>query len=121
MHLRMSPQLRESLRAAASDAGCSLNAFAVQVLSAAAGDAARFRSVDDASARKEAARPTQRWRSRFARNEFMKRMAEEMGSSAMFGLVRRLDADDPGYFLEWWTARHAGEKVREPRLSDTAK
>jgi hypothetical protein len=115
----MAPQLRESLRAAASDAGCSLNAFAVQVLSAAAGDAARFRSANDSEERKEAARPAQKWRSRFARNDFIGRMGAEMGSSAMVALVGRLDAEDPGYFLEWWNARHTGDKLREPRFSDT--
>ena len=42
--LRMSPQLREGLREAADRAGCSLNAFAVQILATAAGDPARFRA-----------------------------------------------------------------------------
>ena len=103
----MSPQLRESLRDAANDAGCSLNAFAVQVLSAAAGDAARFRSVAEAEVRAEAVRPKQEWKSRMARNDFMRVKGEEMGSVAMAELVRRLDAENPGYFLEWWNNRPA--------------
>ena len=101
----MSPQLREGLRAAANDAGCSLNAFAVQVLSAAAGDAARFRSVAESAARTEATRPKQEWRNRMARNDFIRFMGEEMGSAAMVALVQRLDVDDPGHFLEWQEAR----------------
>ncbi len=117
VHLRMSPQLRESLRVAANDAGCSLNAFAVQVLSAAAGDAARFRTVEESNVRAAAARPAQKWRSRRARSDFIGRMGVEMGTPAMAALVRRLDAEDPGYFLDWWTARSNGEKVREPKLS----
>jgi hypothetical protein len=103
----MSPQLRDSLRDAANEAGCSLNAFAVQVLSAAAGDAARFRSVTDSDARTEAARPAQEWRSRTARNDFINAMRQEMGTVAMAALVKRLDAEDPGHFLEWWNARPA--------------
>src|SRR4029079_9892789 len=43
--LRMSPQLRDALRASALDAGCSLNAFAIQVLASAAGHRARFRGT----------------------------------------------------------------------------
>jgi Tfp pilus assembly protein FimV len=98
----MSPQLRESLRDAAKDAGCSLNAFAVQVLAAAAGDAARFRGTPDSDVRAEAVRPAQEWRSRAARNDFINAMRAEMGSVAMAALVQRLDVEDPGYFLEWW-------------------
>jgi hypothetical protein len=119
MHLRMSPQLRESLRAAASEAGCSLNAFAVQVLSAAAGDAARFRSVDDSNVRQEAARPPQKWRSRLARNDFIRVKGRETGWVGLTALVHRLDTEDPGYFLEWYNARRTGDTVREPRFSDT--
>ena len=103
----MSPQLRESLRDAANDAGCSINAFAVQVLSAAAGDAARFRNVTDANARIEAVRPKQEWRSRLARNDFIRFTSEEIGSVAMAALVQRLDVENPGYFLEWQNARQA--------------
>src|SRR5262249_7780758 len=43
--LRMSAQLRDGLRMAASAAGCWLTASAVQVLAAAAGQHARFRGT----------------------------------------------------------------------------
>ena len=45
--LRMSRSLRDSLHSAAAAAGCSLNGYALQILAAAAGDPARFRSVAD--------------------------------------------------------------------------
>jgi hypothetical protein len=41
--VRMAPSLREGLKQAADDEGCSLNAYIVQVLAAAAGHRARFR------------------------------------------------------------------------------
>src|SRR3954467_4056793 len=41
--LRMSRSLRDALHAAAAQDGCSLNAYALQVLAAAAGDPAGFR------------------------------------------------------------------------------
>ena len=103
----MSPQLRESLRAAAIEAGCSLNGFAIQVLSAAAGDASRFRSADESEARATAARPTQNWRHRQARNDFMRATSMEIGSPATAALVMRLDVEDPGHYLEWQRAREA--------------
>src|SRR3954471_1430721 len=43
--LRMSRSLRDALHSAAAAAGCSLNGYALQILAAAAGDPARFRSV----------------------------------------------------------------------------
>ena len=95
------------MRAAANDAGCSLNAFAVQVLSAAAGDANRFRSTDESQARATAARPTQNWRHRLARSNFIGVMGSEVGSAAMAALVQRLDVEDPGHYLEWQRAREA--------------
>ena len=41
----MSRSLRDALHSAAAAAGCSLNAYALQILAAAAGDPARFRSA----------------------------------------------------------------------------
>jgi hypothetical protein len=43
--IRMAPQLRDGLKASAEFAGCSLNAYVVQVLAAAAGQRARFRGT----------------------------------------------------------------------------
>jgi len=107
----MSHQLRESLRDAANDVGCSLNSFAVQVLSAAAGDASRFRSADDNQTRVAAALPVPEWRRREARNDFLKATTQEIGSVAMAALVKRLDAEDPGHYLEWQRARQAGNAL----------
>ena len=116
--LRMSPQLREGLRHAADRAGCSLNAFAVQILATAAGDPARFRAQssheesETAAARSSATRlgirsngssggdtpspatsSSARWASSWAR--------------------KRLDAEDPGYFVEWLRLRTDEREARE--------
>jgi hypothetical protein len=83
-------QLRHGLRDAADDAGCSLNANAVQVLAAAAGDPG---SID--------------------RNESIETMGAELGSEKMVALVRRFDAEEPGYFVEWRRLRTAEREARE--------
>jgi hypothetical protein len=90
LHLRMAPHLREALRDAARAAGCSLNAFAVQVLAAAAGD------------------------------EFIGFLGIEIGSEARWALMRRIDAEDPEYYLEWHRARQTGCEPRAPRLTPAA-
>jgi len=115
----MAPHLRESLRDAARAAGCSLNAFAVQVLAAAAGDAARFRALDEPDSRPALAPARQTWRVRAARNEFIGIMGMEIGSLARSALMRRLDAEDPGYYLEWHRARETGHEPRAPRIAPT--
>jgi hypothetical protein len=120
LHLRMAPHLREALRDAARAAGCSLNAFAVQVLAAAAGDAARFRALGEPDSRPALAPTRQTWRVRAARNEFIGVMGIEMGSVARSALLRRIDAEDPGYFLEWHQARQTGREPREPRIMPVA-
>jgi hypothetical protein len=124
--LRMSPQLREGLRNAADEAGCSLNAFAVQVLATAAGDPGRFRvssSHDESETRdlKELERDAlgyplrwkERWAHSGARNEFIGTMGTELGTEEMVALVKRLDAEDPGYFVEWQRLRRAEREVQE--------
>ena len=50
--LRMSPRLRDALRASALEAGCSLNQFAVQVLASAAGHHARFAELPETTDRR---------------------------------------------------------------------
>jgi hypothetical protein len=113
--LRMSPQLRAGLRDAAAKSGCSVNAFAVQVLATAVGDPARFRPPDvpvpdlhdiprdgtgfpvGGNARREHLR---------ARNEFIRVMSEEMPGE-MVALVKKYDAEDPGHFVEWQRLREA--------------
>jgi hypothetical protein len=101
----MSPQLRDALRRAAENAGCSMNAYAVQVLATATGDPACFRATVDAP--HESPRPKQQWRHKAARQDFMLAMAEEIGWAAAGPLVRRYDAEDPGYFLAWKQRREA--------------
>jgi hypothetical protein len=113
----MAPHLREALRDAARAAGCSLNAFAVQVLAAAAGDAARFRSLHEPDARPALAPARQTWRLRAARNEFIGTMGIEIGSLARSALMRRLDAEDPEYYLEWQRARATGREPGAPRIT----
>jgi hypothetical protein len=126
LFLRMSPQLREGLRDTADDAGCSLNAFAVQVLAAAAGDPGHFR-VPGSSAESEAPdadelerdalgyplRWKEPWAHSGARNEFIGTMGTELGTERMVALVKRLDAEVPGYFVEWHRLRMAEREVRE--------
>jgi hypothetical protein len=105
VHLRMSPQLRDALRRAALNAGCSMNAYAVQVLATAAGDPACFRANVDAP--HESPRPAQTWRHKAARESFMFTMAEQIGFTAANALVKKYDAEDPGFYIPWWERRAA--------------
>lgn len=94
--LRMSRPLRDALHEAAAGAGCSLNAYALQILAAAAGDPARF-----------PLRPTDRSEHRLARRAFFDAMTEEHGASAADQLVRQHEIEDPAFFVEW-ARRRAG-------------
>jgi hypothetical protein len=85
------------------------------VLSAAAGDASRFRNAEVDKARVAAALPVPQWRRRQARNDFLKAMTQEIGTVATGALVKRLDAEDPGHYYNWELARRAGKP-----LGDTA-
>jgi hypothetical protein len=122
----MSPQLRDGLREAATAAGCSLNAFAVQVLAAAAGDPARFRpsgpheepeSPDVNELERDAlGYPLERIaraQHSGARNDFIGTMGNELGPDEMVALVKRFDAEEPGYFVEWQRIRNAERAARE--------
>jgi hypothetical protein len=125
VYLRMSPQLRDGLRVAADDAGCSLNAFAVQVLAAAAGDPARFR---DRAAEAARAAPRKlerdalgyplewaaRWQHAGARNEFIAVMhSSDVPRSEWIPLVKKYDAEDPGFYVEWLRLRQDEHAARE--------
>jgi len=113
----MSRSLRDALHSAAAADGCSLNAYALQVLASAAGDAARFRSgtitVGDEPrdiARGERGiplKPKDRGEHLRARQEYFEAMAAESGAVAADRLVRQYEADDPGFFVEW-SLRKAG-------------
>ena len=105
----MAPQLRDAVRRAAENAGCSMNAYAVQVLATATGDPAAFRATVDAP--NESPRPKQMWRHREARKDFMRAMSEQLGWKEMGALVNKYDAEDPGYFLAWKERRDADPEV----------
>jgi hypothetical protein len=102
------------LRGTANEAGLSLNAFAVQVLAAAAGDPARFRlPIPEPPTLRELERDRRGyplgWRERDthigARNQFIVAMLDEMGSAETWPLVKKYDTEDPAYFVEWQAAR----------------
>jgi hypothetical protein len=117
----MSPQLREALRAAAAKAGCSVNAYAVQVLAAAAGDPARFRApvmepeeTDVRDLERDALgfplRSKERRHHSAARSEFMDAIMNQ-APDEWVGLVRKYDAEDPGYYVEWQRRRRAEQQA----------
>jgi hypothetical protein len=93
--LRMSPQLREGLKTAAEFSGCTLNAFAVQVLDVECDR--RGYPLD--------------WRERAAhinaRDSFIVEMnsQSEAATDDVWALVKKYDTENPGYFVEWWRLR----------------
>jgi hypothetical protein len=115
--LRMSRSLRDALHSAAAAAGCSLNGYALQILAAAAGDPARFRSVaaDAASEPRDLARdergfplkPTSRGLHIVARLAFFEAMAAESDAVTADRLVQEHDREDPSFFAEWYRSREA--------------
>ncbi len=121
--LRMSGALRDGLRVAAAEAGCSLNAFAVQVLAAAAGQHTRFRGTmetgptPDERARELRELPRDergfpldlraRRYHRESRAAFVEQKCREMSYGDADRLARSIDKDDPAFFVEWVEAREA--------------
>jgi hypothetical protein len=110
----MSRSLRDALHSAAAAAGCSLNAYALQILAAAAGDPSRFRNAADAAdeprdlARDERGFPLQlgaRSRHIAARSAFFEAMSIESGAATAGRLVHERDREDPASFLEWYRSR----------------
>jgi hypothetical protein len=130
--LRMAPSLRDALKAAAADAGCSINAYAVQVLASAAGDPARFRQPppeqpnrEDVAANRRALRrdkqgiPLDGWERQLhlgARQEFFWHMREQLAPGESTALIAQLDQEDPAHFVEWWLELKASRE-REGRGS----
>lgn len=115
--LRMSRSLRDALHEAAAAEGCSLNAYALQILAAAAGDPARFR-IDPVGVPEEPrdmprdergfpARPKDRNEHLVARQAFFDAIAAEQGAAAADQLVRRHEVEDPAFFVEWARRRAA--------------
>jgi hypothetical protein len=115
--LRMSRSLRDALHSAAAAAGCSLNGYALQILAAAAGDAARFRSAAaDATdqprdlVRDERGFPLQvaaRGLHIVARLAFFEAMAAEFDAVTADRLAREHDLHDPAFFVGWYRSREA--------------
>jgi hypothetical protein len=113
----MSRSLRDALHSAAAAAGCSLNGYALQILAAAAGDPARFRSVtadrtDEPRdlARDERGVPLQlaaRGRHIVARSAFFEAMAADTDAVTADRLVRQHELEDPAFFVEWYRSREA--------------
>jgi hypothetical protein len=109
----MSAALRDALHAAASDAGRSLNAFALEGLASAAGDAAQFRSERPAAPEPPAPADIprdgngypldrlQRGEHRAARTVFLFRKADETDTETAKRLADQYDREDPAFYVEW--------------------
>ena len=57
-------------------------------------------------------RRKERWAHVGARSDFIGAMETELGPNEMVALVKRLDAEDPGYFVEWQRIRMAEREVQ---------
>ena len=128
----MSPQLREGLRVTAEAAGCSVNAFAVQILATAVGDPALFRvpPAPDVCAtdleRDARGYPLdQRERSIHivARSEFIADMGADKNISTeeWVAEVKRHDAEDPEFFVAWLDNRRARQAEARLRPREQAQ
>jgi hypothetical protein len=125
--LRMTPQLRDSLRAAADEAGCSVNAFAIQVLATAAGDPARYRSTGVPAVGMAPVHDVERDHRGFpvsgrarhmhieARSAFISELLRTMPHDEMRPIVTKFDEDDPGHFVDWYLRR---EEQQRPGYSN---
>jgi hypothetical protein len=116
--VRMSPQLKEGLTESARAAGCSLNAFAVQVLAAAAGHQARFRGTAQtgpsaeeragelrAMARNRTGYPfdwKERDRHSTARHAFTQHAMTLVGRERAVRATLLIDVRCPWHFVEWY-------------------
>jgi hypothetical protein len=115
--LRLSRALRDALHAEAAATGCSLNAFAVQVLAASAGQRARFRGTADTGPTPEEDRSDLRelerrpggapedWKERrrhiLAEQDFVKAATAAVGARGANELVRMIERHRPWHFVEW--------------------
>ncbi len=115
----MSPQLREGLRLAAADAGCSVNAFAVQLIAAAVGDPCHFRAPErpepelrdlERDALGYPLESKANWQHAVARSEYIGVMGTKEESDDWIANVKRYDAEDPAFFVEWAQRRRAEEQ-----------
>jgi hypothetical protein len=114
--VRLAPQLKAALQEAAGRAGCSLNAYAVQVLASAAGDPARFRveqlepTVDErrehlrALPRNHYGYPDslgERMRHCEARNAFIEHFDTTGAFNEGMAWAQALDLQRPWHYVEW--------------------
>src|SRR5258708_40309189 len=119
----MPPALGDGMRASAADAGGSLDAFVVQVPAAAAADPSRLRAprADDQAAEPELERDAlgypldrkARGEHIAARTDYIAAMCREMTDREVVVVVKKHDAEDPGYFLEWARLRRIEHAARE--------
>ena len=99
-----------------------MNAFAVQILAAAAGDPSRFRDppdtapVDSEIKRDALGYPLEwaaRWQHAGARSEYIGVMdASDVPSAEWVPLVKKYDAEDPGFYVEWLRLRQTVHEGR---------
>jgi hypothetical protein len=124
--IRMAPQLYEALTATAAESGCSFNAFAVQVLAAAAGHRTRFRGTAESGptrdevlgelrtlARRDNGYPVsakERHRHMGARDEWRETMLRDMEVMEVAEMERRINKEEPWFYVEWKMAQAAKRK-----------
>jgi hypothetical protein len=113
----MSPALKSALQDSAVAAGCSLNAYAVQVLAASAGHRARFRGTAESGPTEEEQRSDlrhlprrpggipeslkERSRHNAAERDFVRAAREALPSPVAHRLVMRIEKEVPWHFVEW--------------------
>ena len=118
LYLRISPALRDGLRAASDEAGLSLNAYASQVLAAAAGHKAAFRDVavpteiaeaEQAAGLRELRRKgdgypvvyKERDRHVAALHAWVETLRATMDFVAIMQLKNKIDVECPWHYVEW--------------------
>ena len=113
----MSPALKEGLREAAAAAGCSINAYIVQVVAAAAGHRARFRGTAEtgpapderldelrALPRNDQGFPIsfkERDQHRWARKAWVDMIEKRFDFGTAMRGVRHADFNCPWFYVEW--------------------
>jgi hypothetical protein len=97
-----------------------MNAFAVQVLATAVGDPARFRQPQAAEPdvrdleRNAMGFPLdgkERSRHIAARTWFMEIMRSQLPDDEWIQVVKKCDAEDPSYYVEWARRRREAESI----------
>ncbi len=112
----MSPQLKQGLKDAAAFAGCSLNAYVVQVLAAAAGHRVRFRGDAETGPTEEEAHDELRtldrsprgvpidWNERTRHRDAYRDWflaAQQARVGPLGRVVAHIERECPWHFVEW--------------------